>query len=52
LIDALRRGAVRADRVAVAAGWPDDPERAGRVAAGLVDEGLVARDGDGTLRLP
>ncbi len=52
LIDALRAGAVRADRVAAAAGWPDDPERAGRVAAGLVAEGLVARDGAGTLRLP
>jgi A/G-specific adenine glycosylase len=52
LIDALRGGAVRADRVAAAAGWPDDPERAGRVAAGLVDEGLVTQDGAGTLRLP
>ena len=52
LIDALRRGAVRSDRVAVAAGWPDDPGRAGRVAAGLVAEGLVARDRRGTLSLP
>jgi A/G-specific adenine glycosylase len=52
LIDALRRGEVRAEAVAVAAGWPDDPARAGRVAAGLVDEGLVARDGAGTLSLP
>jgi len=38
--------------VAAAAGWPDDPERAGRVAAGLVADGLVARDRSGTLRLP
>ena len=52
LIDALRRGELRSDRVAAAAGWPDDPDRAGRVAAGLVEDGLVRRDHAGTLRLP
>ncbi len=52
LIDALRNGALRADGLAAATGWPDDPERAARIAAGLVAEGLVARDRAGTLRLP
>jgi A/G-specific adenine glycosylase len=52
LVDALRWGRLRSDQVAAAAGWPDDPERAGRVAAGLVADGLVARDRSGTLRLP
>ena len=52
LIDALRRGEVPSDGVAAAAGWLADPDRAGRVAAGLVEEGLAVRDGAGTLRLP
>jgi A/G-specific adenine glycosylase len=52
LIDALRRGEVRSDRVAAAAGWPGDPGRAGRVAAGLVEDGLAVRDRAGTLHLP
>lgn len=52
LIDALRLGEVRPDDVAGAAGWPDDPDRAGRVASRLVDEGLAVRDRVGTLRLP
>jgi len=38
--------------LADAAGWPDDAPRAARVADALVAEGLVARDADGTLRLP
>jgi len=38
--------------VARAAGWPDDPERAERVAATLVTDGLATVDDDGTLRLP
>jgi len=33
-------------------GWPEDPERAGRVAEGLVTDGLVRRGRGGTLRLP
>jgi len=52
LVDALRRGEVRSGRVAGIAGWPTDPDRADRVAAGLVREGLAVRDGNGTLRLP
>jgi hypothetical protein len=52
LVERLRRGPVAADRVAEAAGWPDDPQRAARVVDGLVAEGLVVRDAGGTLRLP
>lgn len=49
LVDALRRGPV-AD-VARAAGWPDDPSRAARIADGLVADGLAVRHGAG-LTLP
>ena len=49
LVDALRRGPVV--DLAVAAGWPDDPERAARVAGSLVADGLTVLDGD-TLVLP
>ncbi len=52
LIDRLREGVLPADRVAVAAGWPEDPERTERVVAGLLAEGLVVRDHRGSLRLP
>lgn len=45
LIDALRRGPVDERDLAVVMGWPDDEERAARVAAGLVAEGIVASDG-------
>ncbi|HTW98938.1 MAG TPA: hypothetical protein VMD59_09185 [Acidimicrobiales bacterium] len=38
--------------VAAAAGWPGDPARAARVAAGLVAEGLLGVGRDGSLRLP
>jgi A/G-specific adenine glycosylase len=52
LVDALRaRGRVPADALAEAAGWPDDPDRARRVAATLVADGL-ADDDDGDLLLP
>ncbi len=49
LVDALRDGPV--DDVAHATGWPDDPQRAERVAATLVADGLAVRHGD-TLTLP
>ena len=49
LVDALRRGPVL--DLAGAAGWPDDPERAARVADTLVADGLAVRSGD-TLVLP
>ncbi|MEZ5177563.1 MAG: hypothetical protein R2746_04570 [Acidimicrobiales bacterium] len=52
LVDALRRGPVSPDQVAAMAGWPDDPERAGRVATSLVTDGLAAVADDGSLTLP
>ena len=52
LVDALREREVTPDQVAGATGWPDDPERAGRIVAGLIDDGLVARGRDGRLHLP
>ena len=39
------------ERLAEAAGWPDDEERAVRAAESLVADGL-AREDDGLLRLP
>jgi A/G-specific adenine glycosylase len=51
LIEALRRGPVALDRLADATGWPQDPGRAERVAAGLIADGLVVRMG-GQLALP
>lgn len=51
LVDALRRGAVGRAELAGAAGWPDDPGRAERVANGLVADGLARWDGDGHLLL-
>lgn len=51
LVDALRRdGVVAAERLATEAGWPDDPDRAGRVAQALVADGIAAWDPDGGLR--
>ncbi len=41
LVDALRRGPVAREGLAVAAGWPEESERAARVAAGLVADGLA-----------
>ncbi|HUO49188.1 MAG TPA: hypothetical protein VMU09_10170, partial [Acidimicrobiales bacterium] len=52
LVAALRRGPVRPGEVAAACGWPDDPERARRVAEGLVADGLSRRARGGTLVLP
>lgn len=52
LIDALRRGTVPAVDVAEVMGWPDQPDRTDRVVAGLVAEGMVARQLSGRLRLP
>jgi A/G-specific adenine glycosylase len=42
LVAALRRGPVSAGDLAPVMGWPGDPERAERVAATLVAEGLVS----------
>lgn len=44
LMKAIADGPVPAQRLAHAMGWPDQPERAGRVAATLVADGLVVLD--------
>jgi A/G-specific adenine glycosylase len=41
LIHALRQGGVAGEAVALACGWPDDGERAARIAASLVREGFA-----------
>ncbi|MCC5949073.1 MAG: A/G-specific adenine glycosylase [Nitriliruptoraceae bacterium] len=51
LVQALRTGPVPVDRLADASGWPDDPDRARRIADGLVGDGL-AEYVDGQLALP
>lgn len=51
LVDALRAGPVEARALAVTMGWPDDPERARRVAEGLVRDGLAVLV-DGHYALP
>ena len=51
LVAALRLGPVAAEGVAAVMGWPDDLERVGRVAAGVVADGLAVTGPDGTLRL-
>jgi hypothetical protein len=43
---------VPARRLALACGWPDDAERARRVADSLVAEGLARRRRGGALTLP
>jgi A/G-specific adenine glycosylase len=44
LVDALRARPVRDEHLALVMGWPDDPERAARVAITLVHDGLASRD--------
>ncbi|HEX2275316.1 MAG TPA: A/G-specific adenine glycosylase, partial [Acidimicrobiales bacterium] len=51
LVAALRRGSVPVADVGAACGWPSDADRARRVAATLVVDGL-AREADGALHLP
>lgn len=51
LVKALRNGPVEIDRLADATGWPDEPDRARRVADGLVADGL-AEYVDGQMALP
>jgi A/G-specific adenine glycosylase len=41
LVHALRQGAVSRSALAVACGWPDDPERAERITVSLVTEGFA-----------
>lgn len=52
LMAALRSGPVAPDDVAEATGWSDDPGRADRIAAALVEEGLAVRTMEGGLALP
>lgn len=52
LVDALRAGPVAEEDLPLAMGWPADPERAERVAATLVADGLAVVDEDGAWRLP
>jgi A/G-specific adenine glycosylase len=52
LVDRLRGGAVAAADLAEAMGWPDDADRARRVAATLVTDGLAVCRPDGTWTLP
>jgi len=53
LVDQLRRERrVAPEAVASTAGWPDDPDRAERVARSLVADGLAVRRPDGSLTLP
>ena len=52
LVDALRLGPVSADDLAATMGWPDDPERAERIAATLVVDGLAEVAPNGALSLP
>jgi A/G-specific adenine glycosylase len=52
LVHALRGGALAPDAVALAAGWPDDPERAERALASLVADGLAVVRADGTVTTP
>ena len=51
LVAALREAPVRPAALAAVMGWPADPDRAERVAATLVVDGLVVRDPDGAVRL-
>ena len=51
LVDAMRAGPIDRARIPKAAGWPDDPARAHRVANTLVKDGLAVL-GAGELRLP
>lgn len=50
LVEALRGGDLDPEAIAAAAGWPGDPERARKVVAALVSDGL-ARWANGQLQL-
>lgn len=54
LVDALRHGPVDREPSALARtmGWPDEPERATRVAGSVVADGLATVGADGRLHLP
>jgi A/G-specific adenine glycosylase len=51
LVAALRHGPIRREAAAQVAGWPGEDDRAGRVVAGLLEDGLAV-ERDGWLTLP
>ena len=51
LVDRLRAGPIAHAEVAVAAGWPDAPERAVEALASLVRDGMAVIEPDGSARL-
>lgn len=51
LVDALRRGPIASRDLAATAGWPGDDDRARRVAATLVADGLASSTSDGVFHL-
>lgn len=51
LVAALRAGPVSAADLPAVVGWPDDPDRATRIAGGVVRDGLAVLDGS-TYDLP
>ena len=52
LVRAMAAGPVRPDELASVMGWPEDQERASRVAAGLVGDGLAVVAPSGGYALP
>ena len=52
LVEALRCGTVRHEALAQVMGWADDPDRARRVAATVIADGLAVPGDDGSLTLP
>ena len=52
LVAALRNGPIDSASVPAAAGWPDNPARAGEAVASLVADGLAVIDDAGNVALP
>ena len=44
LVATLASGPLQKDHLPAAMGWPNDPKRASRVVAGLLEEGLVVEE--------
>lgn len=51
LVKAACDGPIRASQLASTSGWPDDPERAQRVADGLVRDGVLMKAATGNYQL-
>ena len=52
LVAALRLGPLSPSDVAAATGWPDDPDRADRILAALVADGIAVIGENGMVKLP